>query len=66
MPIIRVEMFEGRTSEQKSQLVDQLTKDFVRTCGGKIESVQVLITEYAPSDWGVAGELASEKAKRIS
>ena len=32
MPIIRVEMFKGRTVEQKSNLVKRLTDDFVSIC----------------------------------
>ncbi len=63
MPIIRVEMFEGRTTEQKSELIKELTEGFLRSCGGKRESVQVVITDYSPQDWGVGGHLASEKAK---
>ncbi|MFT4438453.1 tautomerase family protein [Caballeronia sp. 15715] len=63
MPIIRVEMFEGRNADQKSSLVKELTDGFMRTCGGKIESVQVVITEYSPGDWGVAGRLASDRLK---
>ena len=29
MPIIRVEMFEGRTIDQKKELVKELTNSFV-------------------------------------
>ena len=34
MPIIRFEMFPGRTADQKRNLVRELTDGFVRTCGG--------------------------------
>ena len=37
MPIIRVEMFAGRTEEQKRALVKELTDGFVRTAGGDPE-----------------------------
>lgn len=63
MPIIRVDMFEGRTSEQKSQLTKELTEAFVRTCGSTPDQVQVMITEFSPTHWGSGGKLASEKAK---
>jgi 4-oxalocrotonate tautomerase len=61
MPIIRVEMFKGRTQEQKRALVRELTEAFLRTCGGKPESVDVLITDVEKSDWSVAGVMHSDK-----
>ncbi|WP_274423913.1 tautomerase family protein [Chelativorans sp. YIM 93263] len=63
MPIIRVEMFEGRSEEQKTGLVRELTDGFVRSCGGNPASVQVVISEYSPENWGSAGTLVSQKSK---
>ena len=59
MPVIRVEMFKGRTPEQKSALVREVTDAFVRTAGGTPEAVQIVITDVEKSDWAVAGTLAS-------
>ena len=50
MPIIRVEMFEGRSAAQKRALVERLTRAFVDTAGGNPDSVQVVITDVAKSD----------------
>lgn len=61
MPMIRVEMFPGRTSEQKRALVKELTEAFVRTCGSTPESVHVIITAVDKDDWGSGGELVSFK-----
>lgn len=63
MPIIRVEMFEGRTREQKNNMTKELTEAFVRTCGSTPDQVQIMITEFSPVHWGSGGKLASEKAK---
>ncbi|WP_081649627.1 2-hydroxymuconate tautomerase [Fodinicurvata sediminis] len=63
MPIIRVEMFEGRNEEQKAKLVHELTESFVHSCGGTKESVQVVINNYSPENWGSAGQLVSRKTK---
>lgn len=62
MPIIRVEMFEGRDEEQKSRLAKGLTDAFVESCGGKPESVHVVISDIAPQNWAVAGQLVSKKS----
>ncbi len=61
MPIIRVEMFAGRTEQQKRALVRELTDAFVNAAGGTPESVNVVITDIDKSDWGSGGELCSDK-----
>jgi 4-oxalocrotonate tautomerase len=61
MPIIRVEMFKGRSREQKRTLVKELTEGFLRACGGKPESVQIVIADVDKEDWGVAGALMVDK-----
>ena len=63
MPTIRVEMFEGRTAEQKRNLVKALTQACVDTLGSKPESVDVLLFDVKPSDWATGGVLWSEKPK---
>ena len=61
MPIIRVEMFAGRTEQQKRALVRELTDAFVNAAGGTPESVNVVFTDVDKSDWGSGGELCSDK-----
>lgn len=61
MPIIRVEMFEGRTEAQKRELVKELTDTFCRVAGGNPAAVQVVLTDVAKTDWGMGGELALDK-----
>lgn len=61
MPIIRVEMFEGRSVEQKRAMVKEVTDAFVRTCGGNPASINVVITEMEKDMWATNGELFSDK-----
>lgn len=61
MPTIHVEMFEGRTPEQKRNLVKALTNTVVETLGGKAESVDIILVDVKKSDWSTGGELWSEK-----
>jgi 4-oxalocrotonate tautomerase len=58
MPMIRVEMFAGRTVEQKRALVRKLTDAFVETCGGVPDSVWVVIEDVEKENWGFGGRLA--------
>jgi 4-oxalocrotonate tautomerase len=61
MPIIRVEMFKGRSREQKRALVRELTETFVRVAGGKPESVTIILQDIDKEDWGSAGALMIDK-----
>jgi len=60
MPIIRVEMFAGRSRDQKRALVKELTESFLRTCGSKPEAVHVVLVDVEKEDWGVAGVLSCD------
>ena len=61
MPLIRVEMFKGRTDEKKKVLVKELTDSFIKSCGGNRDAVDVIITDIEQKNWGKAGELYSDK-----
>jgi 4-oxalocrotonate tautomerase len=61
MPTLRVEMMEGRTPEQKRELVKALTEAVVKTLGTKPESVDVLLYDIKRGDWATGGVLWSEK-----
>ncbi len=62
MPTIRVEMFEGRTPDQKRALVAALTDACVRTLGSSPDSVQVLLFDIARQNWAAGGSLWSDKS----
>jgi 4-oxalocrotonate tautomerase len=62
MPTIRIDMFEGRTHEQKRALVAAITEACVRTIGAKAESVDILLFDIAKQNWANAGTLWSDKA----
>lgn len=61
MPMIRVEMFPGRSHEQKQNLVKALTDAFCETAGGTPESVHIVLSEIDQDSWSVAGTLISDK-----
>jgi len=61
MPTIRIDMFEGRTPEQKKNLVKAVTQAVVDTLGSKPESVDIILNDIKRSEWATGGELWSEK-----
>jgi len=61
MPIIRIEMFEGRDAKIKQELVQTFTKEMARLTGCSEASVNVVISDVKKENWGLGGELASIK-----
>jgi 4-oxalocrotonate tautomerase len=64
MPTIRVELFEGRTVEQKRALAKALTEATVNTLGGSADSVNVMFFDIARHDWASGGTLWSDDRPR--
>lgn len=61
MPIIRIEMFEGRTLDQKKELVEVLSRETARIAGCSVDSIYVVIENVKKENWGAGGQLCSEK-----
>jgi len=60
MPVVIVEMWEGRTLEQKKQLVEGITSSFVKI-GTSPEVVQVILKDNPKRNWAIGGKLSSEE-----
>jgi 4-oxalocrotonate tautomerase len=62
MPIIRVEMFKGRTPEQKKAIARELVDGFIRgNGGGKPESCHVVFVDVEKHDWATGYDMMNEK-----
>ena len=61
MPTIHVELFAGRTLDQKRALAQALTDATVKTLGGSADSVDVIFVDVQRQDWATAGVLWSDK-----
>lgn len=59
MPIVTVEMWEGRTIEQKKKLVEGITS-VITDMGVRPEGVTILIKDNPKHNWARGGKLASE------
>lgn len=60
MPYISIEMFEGRTAEQKKVLIQEVTKTVTSTLGIPPEAVWIVIKDVPRSNWGERGKPCSE------
>ena len=61
MPVVTVQMLEGRTADQKRELVAAITEAVVRITRTTPEATQVIINEISREHWAFAGKLASER-----
>ena len=59
MPVVIVEMWEGRTNEQKEKLIKGITKAF-EEIGTKPESLHIVLHDVPKTNWGNKGEQASK------
>ncbi|APW44357.1 4-oxalocrotonate tautomerase [Rhodoferax saidenbachensis] len=60
MPTYHVEMFEGRTPEQKKKLVEEVTRVTVEVLGCSPEAVDIVIAEVKKENWATGGKLWNE------
>ncbi len=62
MPTLRVELFEGRSADQKRALAKELTEACVRVLGSNPDSVDVIFQDVKKENWASGGVLWSDKA----
>jgi 4-oxalocrotonate tautomerase len=62
MPIVKIDMWTGRTDEQKEKLIKGVTQAFVDIDIPK-EHVHIVINENPPKNWGIRGEVGSKLDK---
>lgn len=60
MPIIQVNMLEGRTVGQKRAMIAAVTDAIVDSLGVRRESVRIMINEMHPEHFALAGTSAGE------
>lgn len=51
---------EGRTTEQKRELIANVTEAICKSVGAKPEGVRIIITEMPKEHFGISGKSAAE------
>ena len=64
MPVLTVQLWEGRTPEQKRALVRAITDAMVEHANANPEALHVILQEIPPGDWGRAGVLGTDRTDR--
>lgn len=55
MPVIQITISQGRSVEQKRELIKVLTRETARIMNTKEEKIRILIYEVSKENWGNAG-----------
>jgi 4-oxalocrotonate tautomerase len=64
MPIVRIDLLEGRAPERKIDLIRRVTEAVVVALGVQPGQVRVLLVEVPPEHWAIGGETMAERAGR--
>lgn len=61
MPIVKVEMYAGRTKEQKAELAKAITEAVVEIAKTTADDTIVVFTDVERENWAKGGILSSER-----
>jgi 4-oxalocrotonate tautomerase len=62
VPVVTVQLFEGRTLEQKRRLVKAITHAMVEHADARPDALHVRLQEIPKDNWGRAGVLGSDRS----
>jgi len=60
MPVVRIDMWEGRDKETKRKLIQSVSKAVADSLGIEMDKVEIIINDVHKDNWGKEGEQASE------
>ena len=55
MPVVRIELLEGRSDEKKSKMILEVTEAMARSLQIEKEEVDIIIQEVKRKDWATGG-----------
>lgn len=61
MPIVQIQLLEGRSVEQKKKIIQGVTAAIVQTAQVPMDNVRVILIEVPPSHWGTGGKTKAEQ-----
>jgi len=59
MPVVIIEMWEGRTREQKKEICEGISQIFIKQ-GVPPEMIHIIMHDNSKKNWGNAGKLCAE------
>jgi 4-oxalocrotonate tautomerase len=66
MLVLKVTMVEGRTAEQKAELIRRLAEAAARHFGLPVDTVRTIIYEVGREEWGIGTITMAERDRTAS
>jgi 4-oxalocrotonate tautomerase len=63
MPVIQVNLLQGRSADVKRKYAREITKVTCECLGVQPESVRIIFSDMPPENFAVAGTLSSDSKK---
>lgn len=63
MPIVQIQMLEGRSKEMKLEIIREVTKTLSKITDTPPERVRIIIQDIPYENWGLGGE-SMEQVRR--
>lgn len=64
MPIVRIELFPGRSADKKAEIGREITRVLETVAGISPEATTIVFCEVPPSDWMVGGETYAQRLQQ--
>ena len=64
MPIVQIQLLEGRRTEVKRIIIHEVTETLTRVADIPKEHIRVIIQEIPTEHWGINGETMDEYRKK--
>lgn len=61
MPIVQIDLLEGRTIEQKRLLVEKVTQAIMESVGSPPENVTIIVRDMPKENFAKSGKLVIDK-----
>ena len=63
MPIVSINIIEGRSDEQKERMIDAVSDALASSLDAPKESVRIMINEMPKQHFGIGGQSAKQLGK---
>ena len=60
MPLVKIDMWEGRSEETKEKLIRNVSDTVARTLDISLDHVAVILYDVPKSNWGIKGVPSSK------
>jgi 4-oxalocrotonate tautomerase len=63
MPFVQIFLLEGRTEEQKREVIEKVTHAVCEAVDAPPENVRVWIHDMPKANWGIGGQTAKDRGR---